>query len=893
MVKVTINGKEVDVEPNTTILHAAEAAGFKIPTFCYNPRMDPAGSCRICAVELEDSKRTVMGCITPVSEGLKVLTESAKVHDARKTNLELLLLHHPLDCPVCDCGGECPLQNMSFAYGASDSRFESHRNDEVEDLKSEVLVFNSNRCILCGKCVRICDEIQDVHAIGFINRGFDTVIGPPLGKKLDCEFCGDCLEVCPTGAITDKFIRYQFRPWQMEKTESTCTACASGCRMHVETESEAIVRVASREGMGPNEGSICVVGRFGYNHAQTKERLDKPYVRMAQRLVPSTWAEVLPQIAQRLKSIAGSGSGKVAGLVSSRLPLEDAFLFQRFMRQTLRSNFIDSGARRGVMNMALPLAQATGTLRPLVDHEDILKADLIIVLGADPAAESNITGLAIKKAVRKNKAGLYLVHGHDVSIASRAKEVIRLTPGKDAAFIRLVRAAMAGKADGNAVTLGEGEKREFQAMGVAPEAMERMLSDLSRSKRVVFLTGRRFHQSDDGLEASEQLIAFLAERGLFAREGCGLLPLPEKGNDFGALMMGAASEWLPGLLDAKDLQQKKVWETQWDASLETSKGGGLREILAGIEAGQIRALVCLGEDPFEYLPDGPSLRAILRKLDLVVVIDQFHGGVADLSHFLLPSASPFEREGHVVSVEGFVQPVAPAMAYWGESLPDSEILLRLAREMGAPLPYDSVGDVTREIFKIFPELSPSTRNAKHYQGGTGELILSVPRSQPPHKANRESVVAKIREWGGAPAALSGSSSLDEEPSVFPSGDAPGNPESRFVFQFSKSINHSGKVTTFDVNLMQIEGVGVLRIPRQWAKKRKIKNGQTLIVKSVHAEVACPVELVSGLSETEVHFPLHFADSRIMALFGPGFDWHDRSGVPRGQSLPVLLETVTA
>ena len=193
MVKLTVNGKEVEVPGGTTILHAAAAAGFSIPTFCYNPRMDPAGSCRICAVELEDTKRTVMGCITQVSEGMKVQTESSKVHEARKTNLELLLLHHPLDCPVCDCGGECPLQNMSFSYGGADSRFESHRNDEPEDMKSEVLVFNSNRCILCGKCVRICDEIQDVHAIGFINRGFDTVIGPPLGKKLDCEFCGDCL----------------------------------------------------------------------------------------------------------------------------------------------------------------------------------------------------------------------------------------------------------------------------------------------------------------------------------------------------------------------------------------------------------------------------------------------------------------------------------------------------------------------------------------------------------------------------------------------------------------------------------------------------------------------------------------------------------------------------
>jgi predicted molibdopterin-dependent oxidoreductase YjgC len=890
MVKVTINGKEIEVEPNTTILHAAETAGFKIPTFCYNPRMDPAGSCRICAVELEDSKRTVMGCITAVSEGMKVLTESPKVHDARKTNLELLLLHHPLDCPVCDCGGECPLQNMSFAYGASDSRFESHRNDEAEDLKSEVLVFNSNRCILCGKCVRICDEIQDVHAIGFINRGFDTIIGPPLGKKLDCEFCGDCLEVCPTGAITDRFIRYQFRPWQMEKTETTCTACGSGCRMLVDTESEAIVRISSREGLGPNEGSICVVGRFGYNSIQSRDRLDKPHYKRAQRLVPSTWSDLLPQISAQLRSIVAGGPGRVAGLISSDLPMEDAFLFQRFMRQTLRSNYIDSGARRGLMNMALPLAASTGSLRPLVDNEDIIKADLILVLGADPAVESNITGLAIKKAVRKNKADLYLVHGHDVSISTRAKEVIKLIPDAEGIFVRLLRSAL-GMPPG--MPLSEKMKASFSEIGASVDAVERLLEDMAHSKRMIVVTGRRFHHSKEGHEASEQLIGILSDRGLFSSEGSGLFVLPELGNDFGVLMMGGTSEWLPGLLDSTNSDHRKVWEEQWGASVETAKGGGLREILAGIENGQIRALITLGEDPFEYLADGSALRETLQKLELFVVLDQFHGEGANHAHYLLPSASPFERDGHVVSAEGFVQSLKPAMALWGESFPDGEIILKIARHMGSPLPYEDLSSVTQEIFRIFPDLSPSTRNGKHFQGGTGEIILAVNRPQPPHKAHRESVQARVDEWRTKALPPSGKSTPISDASETPALESTiaADAEGRFIFQLSKSLNHSGKSTTFDANLMQIEGTGILRVPRQWARKRKIKKGDTVLVRSSHAEVALPVEPVSGLSDREIHFPLHFADSRIMAIFGKDALWHNRSGVPLGQSVSVTLENV--
>ena len=877
MVKLTVNGKEVEVPAGTTILHAASAAGFSIPTFCYNPRMDPAGSCRICAVELEDSKRTVMGCITQVTEGMKVLTESSKVHEARKTNLELLLLHHPLDCPVCDCGGECPLQNMSFSYGGTDSRFESHRNDEPEDMKSEVLVFNSNRCILCGKCVRICDEIQDVHAIGFINRGFDTIIGPPLGKKLDCEFCGDCLEVCPTGAITDRFVRYQFRPWQMEKTETTCTSCSSGCRMVVDTENESIVRISSREGLGPNEGSICVVGRFGFSGVQSKSRLEAPHFKKAQRLVPSTWEEVLPEVSARLSAIVSRGEGRVAGLASSRLPLEDAFLFQRFMRQTLRTNFLDTEARQGLVNIALPLVSATGSLRPLVDHEDIVKADLIVVLGADPTVESNITGLAIKKAVRKNRAALYLVHGRDISISTRAREVIRLAPGYEAIFLRTLREILSSRTG----DLSSEIRIRLEGWGVNPDAFLRLVSDVKSSKRTIFVTGRRFHRSDAAYEASHELIRLMGDRGLFASEGSGLFVLPESGNDLGVLMMGASYEWLPGLLETKNSEQRSVWENHWNTKLP-SGGGGLREILAGIESGEIRALISFGVDPLRFLPDSAGVRKILSKLELIVVTDLFQGPLADMAHYVLPTASAFERTGHVVSAEGFVQPLAPAMAPWGNAMAEGNIILRLAAQMGRPLPFDSLEAVSAEIFRIFPDLRPSTRNAPYFQGKTGEILLSIPRSQPPHKAERESVNSRMADFLKQPPHSIAA------PTV---GDKVTKEENTFVMTLSKSINHAGTQTLLDANLMTIEGEGLLRVPRQWARKMKLKKGACVSVSTPHGRISLPIDPVSGMSDGEVHFPFHFADARFMELFPGNVSFNAHSGAQSGQTIDVKVEPI--
>lgn len=857
MVKVFVNGVEVEVDATSTILKAAEKAGISIPTFCYHPRMDPAGSCRICAVELEDSKRVVMSCVTPVSDGMRILTESAKVADARKTNLELLLLHHPLDCPVCDCGGECPLQNMSFSYGASDSRFESHRNDEVEDIKSDVLVFNSNRCILCGKCVRICDEVQDVHAIGFINRGFDTVIGPPLGKKLDCEFCGDCLEVCPTGAITDKFVRYQYRPWQLEKTKTTCTYCASGCQMNVETEKEAIIRVTSSEGEGPNEGSLCAIGRFGFSHVQSTERLDKPYARSFSRLVPTEWDSVIPELAEKLSSIVRVGPDRIATLVSPRIPMEDAYLIQGFSRRVLRSNYIDSGARYGFMNAAYPIGKATGTLRPMVDHQDLLKAKVILVIGADPTSESNITGLFLKRAVRKEKSRMYYVGSESVSITSRAKDHIRVLPGGEGLFAWILSEEISSQEAHRHPDFLSRKEELFKSFNVDPQAYIRLVQDLREAQTGIIITGRVFHRIQSAYAAMENLLRMVQSLGWVEKEGCGILPLPEVGNDLGVLMMGATYEWLPGLLDSQDSECKKKWESTWGDHLSYGKGGGLKEILEGINAGNIKGLISFGENPLTHFSPHSGVHEILAKLELIVSIDLFQTSLSDQAHYLLPAASSYERAGHVVSVEGFVQSLSPAMTYWGESLSDGEIVSRLSESMGHPLSNGSTSEISKEIFTLMPDLSPSTRNGEHFMGPTGNLILPTQTPQPPHKADRNTVSQKMH------------SNHKEAPSAH-SPILPENisGEGEFVLALNKSLFHSGKMTLLDPSLMKMKSAASLRINRQTAKKLKIKKNELVLIENKYGTCTIPVELTSGVTENELQVPYHFVSPDLLSLF-PG------------------------
>lgn len=901
MAKVTVNGIEVEVDPSYTILKAAEKAGISIPTFCYHPRMDPAGSCRICAVELEDSKRVVMSCVTPVADGMRVLTESPKIHDARKTNLELLLLHHPLDCPVCDCGGECPLQNMSFAYGATESRFESHRNDEAEDLKSDVLVFNANRCILCGKCVRICDEIQDVHAIGFINRGFDTIIGPPLGKKLDCEFCGDCLEVCPTGAITDHFVRYKFRPWQLEQHQTTCTYCASGCQMQVETENESIVRVTSKEGLGPNEGSICVVGRFGFNHVQTPQRFDTPYMRVEHRLVPSSWDEVLPELASRLNAIRRKGTDRVAGLLSSRVSLEDAYAFQTFFRRVLRSNMIDTGARYGFMNAAIPLVEATGTLRPLVDHEDLLKAKVILLVGADPVAESNITGLFLKRAARKNRAKLYVVDSEAITLSTRASDHIRIHPGGESLFVGVLSEEISSGGNLSAEWLTRKEEL-FKNWNVDPGVFQRLVNDLKSAETGIVVTGRKMFRNENASRSMINMMRLIGSLGWIEKEGCGILPIPETANDLGVLMMGATHEWLPGLLDARNESSRKQWENAWGTSLSYGPGGGLEQILQGIEEGRINALITIGENPIGHFPPGSRVREILGKLELIVALDMFQNELVDMAHFVLPASSSFERAGHFVSIEGFVQKSVSTMAHWGESLPDWEILEKISYAMGNPMGFDSSEKLMAEIVRFLPDLSPSTRNGEHFVGGTGDIHLVKPldscgfanasdvkgvgglsllkaSGSTPHKANRESVSSRFRSWTEM-----------SRPIMNATSGIPG--EGEFIFSMSKSLFHSGKMTLQDPNLKKIQPEGKLRINRQTARKRKIKKGEKITLTSAHGRCSFVVEPSPMVSEFELVFPEHFADAQVLALFPPEMAFSPMTGTPTTHRIRVSLSTET-
>src|SRR5215813_5203990 len=340
LVKLTIDGKTVEAPPGTLVIDAAKRNGIEIPAFCYWEGLTLQAACRMCLVEVEKMPKLMASCTLPVTEGMVVRTETAQVAAARKSTLEFLLTNHPLDCPVCDKGGECELQDMVFRYGAAESRFTDTKVHVDEQQWSPVVYYDGPRCILCFRCVRVCNEGMGVGALGVVNRGVHSLIAPNDGDHLECDECGMCIDICPVGALTSGAYRYKTRPWEMEHVGTICTHCSNGCKTTLGVRNDEIIRGNNRDHSGINGEFLCIKGRYGFDFQDHPERLQAPLVRVNGKLEPVSWSKALEVVAQKLnKTIADQGTFGVTG--SNHTTNEENFYLQKFARRVLGTNNID------------------------------------------------------------------------------------------------------------------------------------------------------------------------------------------------------------------------------------------------------------------------------------------------------------------------------------------------------------------------------------------------------------------------------------------------------------------------------------------------------------------------------------------------------------------------
>src|SRR5881227_546437 len=379
-VNITVDGKKVTAPAGTLLIEACKSVGIEVPSFCYYPNLSLQGACRMCLVKIEKMPKLQTACTVPITEGMVVVTNSEKVAAARKGTIEVLLGNHPLDCPVCDAGGECELQDMTFTYGAAESQFMEVKQHREEQQWSPVVYFDRPRCILCYRCVRVCGEVMDVWALGVQNRGVSSVIAPNMGDHLECEECGQCIDICPVGALTSGAYRYKTRPWEMNHVGTICTHCGDGCTVtlgvrRADTGME-IVRGDNRDKSGINGDFLCIKGRYAFDFANHEDRLTQPLIRKSGRLVPATWEDALEFTGKRLREAVEQNGGASVGVIgSTRTTNEENYLLQKFARKVLGTNNIDHHRTADYPAFAAALAgkpELTATLDDAVKTPAIL-----------------------------------------------------------------------------------------------------------------------------------------------------------------------------------------------------------------------------------------------------------------------------------------------------------------------------------------------------------------------------------------------------------------------------------------------------------------------------------------------------------------------------------------
>ncbi|MCK9420022.1 MAG: molybdopterin-dependent oxidoreductase [Nitrospirae bacterium] len=656
MPTLTIDDKTVTIALGSTLLDAAKAAGARVPTLCNDDKLHPYGACRICMVEVMGTpRRMVTSCTTPAMEGMVIRTMSPAILEARKSILEFLLINHPLDCPVCDKAGDCRLQDLVHEHGLNPGTFAEKKRNLSPDFSSAVIERNTDRCILCGKCVRICGEQNAEHELAFTRRGGRSRISTSCDRPLDCEFCGECVEICPVGALTTRQFKYKARTWSLEETGSTCLYCGNGCPIKLETYKGRVVRVSPAR-----NNFLCARGRFGWDAVHHEARLILPKMRVGGELIDSTWEEALTRVADALQTIKGTrGAASIGGLGSVRTTNEDNYLFQKFMRSVVGTNNIDLLAR-----LKMPMGLNTSLFT--AELASISESDVVLVLDRDVGEINPLTGIEIVRAVNQKGQKLILLNGMLNKFDRLAS--VSLTAGDAETALGDLIAAVGGD------TRQKGEDIA-EAVGL-----------LMTARRVSIVLPAE--PSPAVLDRAKYLAVLLGQTTL--------VPLVRRGNLQGALDMGVLPDYYPGYQKINPTAAAR-FKTEWGVDVPGTPGMNAMEILNSIVSGNLSALTIMGDDP---VGNSPDIASVLKKLDFLVVQDIFLTETAKMADVVLPATSFIEKTGTVTNLERRLQRIDKAEEPLGESMPDWRIIQALAQKMGSSMNYASSSAIMKEIKSI-------------------------------------------------------------------------------------------------------------------------------------------------------------------------------------------------
>ena len=661
-VTLTVDGQQITAPAGTLLIDACKSNGIQIPAFCYYPGLSLQAACRMCVVRVEKMPKLQTACTTPVAEGMIVQTETPEIAQARKATLQLLLGNHPLDCPVCDAGGQCELQDMTFKYGAADSFYTEPKNHREEQQWSPTVYFDRPRCILCYRCVRMCGEGMDVFALGIQNRGSSAVIAPNVPSSqsedglqhLDCEECGMCIDVCPVGALTSDTYRYKTRPWEMNHVATVCTHCGDGCKttlgVRATTDGSEIVRGDNRDKSGINGDFLCNKGRYGFDFANAPERITQPLRKqMDGSFKPVSWDEALAFAGSRLREIRDTRGGSSIGVVGgNRLTNEEAYLLQKFARSVLGTNNIDHHRTTDYVSFVAALSGHRDRFASQHDNEN---APAIFLIGGDPTSEAPLTAWNLRTNVRLNRARLYVANHRPIKLRRQAKTYLEIAPfgyGAVASYLA-------------------GDDAAASAASQNQENLSGFRDALRGEQSLLVLIGSELRGSD---------LRKLIEFGL-SLPNTKFALLSDYVNSHGAADMGLLPDMLPGYVP---LQGSTDFDGEYGERFSAIPGLDMVGIFDAAQAGDLGALYVVNANPVNrYSIDPASLADTF-----VVVQDMFLTETARLADVIFPSANLYEKSGSVTNSYGDLQLVKKASDRAGVRT-DLELIVRVADKIGADI----------------------------------------------------------------------------------------------------------------------------------------------------------------------------------------------------------------
>lgn len=674
----TIDGRDVVAPEGTMLADAAKAGDVEIPVFCYEPKLGaPVGACRMCLVEVEGIPKLQTACSTPVKDGMVVNTTAPKVKAAQESVLEFLLVNHPLDCPVCDKGGECPLQDISYGWGRGLSRVAEPKRHFTKPLElSPLVAIDRERCILCYRCVRFSQEVAEDHQLVFLNRGADTYVGTFDSHPYVAPFSGNIIELCPVGALTSRPYRFRARPWDIEGGGTVCTLCPAQCNVTHTVRDERVLRTLARQNDDVDDGWLCDKGRFAYQSTHVDERLQQPLVRgLDGQLAPATWDEALDRASVLLRA-AGAGT---VGLAAGRTLNEEGYLLQRLVREQLGSPHLESRTAPGPSREVLAALHAPALQATVPDLEF---AHHVLLLDLEPVEAAPILELRLRKGARRLGTKLSIASPRPSALDPRATQAVRYAPGGGEGFLKALAAALTG---GDAAV-------PAAAAGVEVDAVTALAEELKAAgEDRVILYGESLLQGPGADEAARALlrIAEALELGE-SKDGSGLLEIPATTNGRGLREAGVLPDAGPGLRPV------------------AHEGHALPELAAGLADGSLGGIIAFGLDPLADLPGRPAWRAAMGKASVVAVSSFLTEGLTAYADVIFPQEAPAEQEGTLTHPDGRIQRARPAIRRPDGLRAGWWVLTQLAARLGDRTALHTAGMAFGEMVDDVPFLASLT-----------------------------------------------------------------------------------------------------------------------------------------------------------------------------------------